>query len=578
MDFAQHLKSQVDIANVVGEYVRLRRVGNRYTGLCPFHNEKTPSFSIYADHQFYKCFGCDAKGDVFNFVMQIEGLSFWEALKKLADQNGIPLPKQSLASDDVTKLRAALYEMHEIAADHFRDNLAGSGGASTRAYLKQRGVTEESIRLFGIGLAESGGRLTRLLESRRFTKEQMEESGLVGRREDGSLYDRFRNRLMFPIHSETGKVIAFGGRALDPEDKAKYMNSPETKIYKKSHVLYNLNRAKKNAMQTDRMVLVEGYMDVIGATQAGVPEAVAPCGTALTNEQIRAMKRHSQNLHLNFDPDAAGSKAAERSIHLLLDESMRVRVVELEGGLDPDEYCKEHGAEAYRERVDNSKSYFYWLADRARGKFNMREPQGRVDAFQSLLPAIQGLSNQLERGVVATDLAGYLGIESGLVLDHFRKMAADRVQRPPLPKTEPTAHSTDCILLPLLLTNDEARSQLIGALRDMTAQRQGNTGPIYETIMAMHEAGEPISFNTVHDRVPAAQQGLLQAIVLEAASSGLTLEDGLACIAAWRREIDAETQRDLKAQVKQAEREGRMEDALRLMQKLGKPPNPGRPL
>jgi DNA primase len=331
-------------------------------------------------------------------------------------------------------------------------------------------------------------------------------------------------------------------------------------------------------MQTDRMVLVEGYMDVIGATQAGVPEAVAPCGTALTNEQIRAMKRHSQNLHLNFDPDAAGSKAAERSIHLLLDESMRVRVVELEGGLDPDEYCKEHGAEAYRERVDNSKSYFYWLADRARGKFNMREPQGRVDAFQSLLPAIQGLSNQLERGVVATDLAGYLGIESGLVLDHFRKMAADRVQRPPLPKTEPTAHSTDCILLPLLLTNDEARSQLIGALRDMTAQRQGNTGPIYETIMAMHEAGEPISFNTVHDRVPAAQQGLLQAIVLEAASSGLTLEDGLACIAAWRREIDAETQRDLKAQVKQAEREGRMEDALRLMQKLGKPPNPGRPL
>src|SRR5271168_4072621 len=210
------------------------------------------------------------------------------------------------------------------------------------------------------------------------------------------------------------------------------MNSPETEIYKKSHVLYNLNRAKKTAMQSDRMVLVEGYMDVIGATQAGVIESVATCGTALTNEQIRAMKRHSQNLHLNFDPDAAGSKAAERSIKLLLDESMRVRVVELEGGLDPDEYCKAHGAEAYRTRVDGAKSYFYWLADRARGKFNMREPLGRTDAFQSLLPAIQGLGNELERYSVANDLAAYLGVEPGLVLKHFRKMAADRVDRPAL--------------------------------------------------------------------------------------------------------------------------------------------------
>src|SRR5580704_7773179 len=348
MEFAQHVKSQVDIVAVVSEYVRLRRVGNRLTGLCPFHNEKTPSFNIRADHQFFRCFGCDAKGDVLDFVMMIEGITFWEALKKLAELNGIPLPKQSLASDDVTKLRAALYEMHEIAADHFRDNLAGNAGASTRAYLKQRGVAEESVRQFGIGLAESGQRLLRIFESRRFSKEQMEASGLVGRRDDGSLYDRFRNRLMFPIHSESGKVIAFGGRTLDPNDPAKYMNSPETEIYKKSHILYNLNRAKKTAMQTDRMVLVEGYMDVIGATQAGVIEAVATCGTALTTEQIRAMKRHSQNLHLNFDPDAAGSKAAERSIKLLLDESMRVRIVELEGGLDPDEFSKVHGAEAYR--------------------------------------------------------------------------------------------------------------------------------------------------------------------------------------------------------------------------------------
>ncbi len=570
MEFAQHLKAQVDIVNVVSEYVRLRRIGNRLTGLCPFHNEKTPSFSIRADHQFFRCFGCDAKGDVLNFVMMIEGITFWEALKKLAEQNGIPLPKQSLASDDTTKLRAALYEMHEIAADHFRENLFGNAGASTRAYLKQRGVTEESVHQFGIGLADSGARLQRLLEARRFSKEQMEASGLVGRREDGSLYDRFRKRLMFPIHSETGKIIGFGGRALDPDEAAKYMNSPETEIYKKSQILFNLNRAKKTAMQTDRIVLVEGYMDVIGATQAGVVEAVATCGTALTTQQIRAMKRHSQNLHLNFDPDSAGTKAAARSIDLLLEESMRVRVVELEGGLDPDEFCKEHGAETYRARVDNAKSYFYWLADRARGKFNMRDPLGRTDAFQSLLPAIQGLGTEIERYTVANDLAGYLGVEAGLVLQHFKKMAADRVERRPLPRAELTAHSTDRILLPLLLQNDDARPQLVAALRDMTAPRMGATGPLYVTIMAMHEAGESISFVTVHERLPEGLRKLLEDIVLKDDITVATLEDGLACIEAWRRESQGEAERDLKAQIRQAEREGRFDDALRLMTLLKK--------
>ena len=314
MDVAQQIKAQLDIVRVISDYVpRLRRFGNRYSCLCPFHNEKTPSFSVYADHQFYKCFGCDAKGDVFSFVMAIENITFWEALKKLAEQNGIPLPKQSHATDDKTRLRGIIRDMHEIAVEHFRANLSGPTGATVRAYLKQRGVTQASAQSFQIGLSDGGGRaLLRVLEQRGFKPDQMVDSGLIGRSEDGSLYDRFRNRLMFPIHDESGKVIAFGGRALDPENKAKYLNSPETEIYKKSNVLYNLNRAKQAAVKADRMVMVEGYMDVIGATQAGVAEVVAPCGTALTVEQIRAMKRHSANLHLNFDPDAAGEKAAER--------------------------------------------------------------------------------------------------------------------------------------------------------------------------------------------------------------------------------------------------------------------------
>jgi len=570
MEFKERLREQVDIVHVVGEYVRLRRVGKRYSGLCPFHNEKTPSFSVSQEHQYFRCFGCDAKGDVFKFVELIEGLTFFEALKKLADQHGIALPKQSLASDDETRLRAALYEMHEIAANQFRSNLAGSQGSAARQYLAKRGVSEAAVQQFGLGFADGPRRsLLRILETRGFKPEQMEASGLVGQRDDGSFYDRFRNRLMFPIQNESGKVIAFGGRALDPEDKAKYLNSPETKIYRKSNVLYNLHRAKDTAMKLDRIVLVEGYMDAIGASQAGVTEVVASCGTALTVEQIRAMKRHSLNLHLNFDPDAAGAKASERSVKLLLDESMKVRIVELEGGLDPDEYCKQHGAEAYGQRVAGAKTYFYWLADRARTKFNMREPQGRMDAFQSLVPAIQDLSDKLARATYAIDLAGYLGVEPGMVQEHFRKLSNDRVDRTPAAKIDPT-RATDRILLPLLVNDEEARAQLVEQLRDLPALKQLITAPIFETLIAMHDAGETISFNTLHERVHPSVQENLAAVVLDSGAGAVTLEDGLACVEALRRAERERLIRELKLQIKSAEREGRINEALDLAHQLSK--------
>lgn len=569
MEFKEQLRAQVDIIRVASDYVRLRRAGKHYSGLCPFHNEKTPSFSISQEHQYFRCFGCDAKGDVFTFVMLIEGLTFWEALKKLADQHGIALPKQSLASDEETRLRAQLYEMHEIAFEHFRRNLAASAGESVRAYVANRGVAAATAEKFGLGLADGSGRaLLRLLEQRGFKPEQFEASGLVGRRDDGSFYDRFRNRLIFPIQNESGKVIAFGGRALNPEEKAKYLNSPETKIYKKSHVLYNLNRAKESAMKLDRIVLVEGYMDVIGAWQAGVTEVVASCGTALTTEQIRAMKRHSQNLHLNFDPDAAGANAAERSIKLLLDENVRIRIVELEGGLDPDEYCKQHGAETYRQRITGAKTYFYWLADRARARFNMHEPQGRMDAFQFLLPPIQGLNDKIERATVANDLASYLGVPPGLVLDHFRKVAAERVERTPAPKQDPS-RATDRILLPLLLKDTDVRSQLLGPLREIPALRQMATWPIFDALLTMHDGGETISFNTLHARLDSSQQDILAAIVLDAGSAAeTTVEDGLACVDALRRNDREAMVRELKSRIKSAEREGRLSDALALMQQL----------
>ncbi len=352
-----------------------------------------------------------------------------------------------------------------------------------------------------------GASLLRIFEKQGFTAEQMEHSGLLGRREDGSFYDRFRNRLMFPIHNESGKMIAFGGRALDPADEAKYMNSAETPIYKKSAVLYNLHRAKEGIRKAERSVLVEGYMDVIGVSAAGVREVVASCGTALTAQQVQALRRHADKIVVNFDPDAAGANAAERSINLLLDESMHVRIVELEGGLDPDEYCKERGAEAYRGKLDKAQSYFYWLADRARAKFDLRTAEGRVAGFQFLLPAIQRLPEKIERVAVANDVAGYLGVDAGLVLENFRKAAMDRRDKRVAPVREPL-RADEKILLNLLVSNGEARQELVPRLEQLPALEQFATRRIFKALFALQAGGQ-----VDYERVARAPGGRRSGII-----------------------------------------------------------------
>src|ERR1700688_3979536 len=356
MDFAEQLKSSVDIVKTIGEYVRLKRTGTtgRYMGLCPFHTEKTPSFIVNATMQRFKCFGCGVGGDIFEFVMVLERISFVEALKLLAERNGITMPKREYSDPD-SKLRGALMEMHEIAASTFQANLDSPNGAEARNYLTGRAVNSEQIGESGLGISDPGGQQLVRKFAERFAPEHLEQSGLVMKRQDGSgWFDRFRGRLMFPIHNESGKVIGFGGRALRSGDEPKYLNSPETALYRKSYVLYNLHRAKDAIRKTDYSVLVEGYMDVIGVYSAGVRNVVASCGTALTNTQVRALKRHADRIVVNFDPDTAGATAAEKSIQMLLDEGLHVRVLELEGDLDPDEYVKENGADAYRTRLEEA--------------------------------------------------------------------------------------------------------------------------------------------------------------------------------------------------------------------------------
>jgi DNA primase len=575
MDFVEHLKSSIDIVKVVGEYVRLRRVGGspRYMGLCPFHTEKTPSFSVHQAHQFYKCFGCGAGGDVLKFVMELEGLSFYEALRLLAERNGIPMPKRAEYSDEETKLRAAIYRMHEIAAAAFQSNLGAPSGADAREYLARRGVSPEIAAEFALGYSERSGQdLARRFEREGFPPDQLEVSGLLLKRQDGSgFFDRFRGRLMFPLHNETGKIIGFGGRALSAQDEPKYLNSPETPVYRKSYVLYNLHRAKEAIRKSDRAILVEGYMDVIGVWSGGVREVVATCGTALTGMQVKTLKRHSDRIVVNFDPDVAGSSAAERSIQTLLEEGVHIRVLELEGGHDPDEYVRTVGAAIYREKVEQAPGYFHWLADRARAKHDMRTAEGRVAALQFLLPAVRRVSDKLERATIAGDLASYLGVEPGIVLDHFRRAAAERREEGLRQAREPV-RAVEKILLNAMLASEEAREETTPRLRETPELERFQTRRIFEALFALHAGGREFRFSELEARLEERDKSLLSSVVFAEDVGGEAdpVEQARACMARLEAEARESEKAGLRAKVKEAERAGDLSEALRLTGELSR--------
>jgi DNA primase len=580
MEFVEQLKSSLDIVKVVGEYVRLRPRGpGRFAGLCPFHQEKTPSFTVNQTRQIYKCFGCGAGGDLFKFVMEHDGLTFWEAVMLLAERNGIPLPRRTDYGDAESKLRGAVFEMHQIACDLFRASLRGPQGAEARTYLERRGVSAELVETFQLGFAEpSGQALARRLGESRFPAGALEASGLLRKRPEGGYYDSFRGRLMFPIHNESGKVIGFGGRSLREGDEPKYLNSPETPVYRKTSVLYNLHRARDAMRRAGRAVLVEGYMDVIGAYAAGVKEAVASCGTALTAAQVRAIHRHADAVIVNFDPDAAGASAAERAVQLFLDEGVHVRVLSLGGGevkLDPDEFVKRFGAAAYLEKLESAPGYFHWLADRARARFDMNSAEGRTDAFKFLLPAVQKVNGRLERAAIAADLAAYLGVEAGLVLEQFKKAARDRGGPAPQPAAGPAIPPLERILLNAALDSDRVRTELLAAM-DPALIATLQTREIFENLQHV-QSGDPARlFAELEGRLGEAARELLhQAAAADDTGEGgsdpdLVWQQAEACV----RRLEADHRKrklaELRSRVKTAEREGRVEEALAWIAELHK--------
>jgi DNA primase len=440
-NFSQLVKQQADIVRIFGEYLKLRKSGANWSALCPFHKEKSGSFYVYPANASYYCFGCKEHGDVFDFVMKMESVTFPEAVRAVATKMNIPLPAREFNSPEEAKnagLRKQLVDAHEAATQYFQQNLKSPEAARAREYLSARGVTAQTIETFRIGYAPESFNDMRDRLGKFFSEEVLRASGLFSSKEqeDGSagpMYARFRKRITFPINNEQGKPIAFTARALDSADtdaKAgpKYLNSPETPLYTKGHVLFNLDKAKAAIKAQDAALLVEGQMDCISAYMAGVQNVIATSGTAFTEHQVRTLARFTKRVWLNFDPDNAGMIAAEKTLSLMIEEGFEPRVITLEGGLDPDRYIRDRGVEAYANAVKSAERYADFLIERARKEFGTRTAEAKVKAMNFLLPHIRRVPNALIRNEFATNAAQKLGIESSIMLREIKQAAQQRLE------------------------------------------------------------------------------------------------------------------------------------------------------
>jgi DNA primase len=533
-DFAYTVKQQADIVRIVGDYIKLKKAGaQNYSGLCPFHGEKTPSFSVHATRQFYHCFGCGVSGDVFSFVQKIENITFPESVRLVAQKLGIALPKATYANEGEAKearLRGQLLDVHERAVSFFQDRLRSSEGARAREYLSGRGLNEEMIAKFRIGFAPDSGFLLRDRLKNEFSEDVLRESGLFSWKQDAgqqsdsrqqnprsldsggtsasghstsarddneetgkpeariqkpeaavqAMYSKFRNRVMFPIASDAGKVIAFTGRTLATDEKAgpKYLNSPETPIYSKSKVLFNLDLAKEWIRKFDYAILVEGQMDCISVFAAGFHNVIASSGTAFTELQAKLLARFSKNAVVNFDPDTAGAKATERTLGLLVEEEFTIKVLTLEQGFDPDLFIRRKGKDAYQDALRHSQKYFDYLIERARAQFPLRNAESKVKAVNYLLPHIQRIPSRIVRDELSHEIAQKLAIDSAVLRQELRHAAGTRSTSAVKAPAEAQITDAEKILVRALASarqitsNEEHISQRDGAEEEFDPARQ----------------------------------------------------------------------------------------------------------
>ena len=473
--FVDEVRRAADIVRVISEHVALRKMGTSWKGLCPFHQEKTPSFNVRSEPAIFHCFGCGAGGDVFKFLMLFERVSFPEAVEVLARRHSIAVPESRYEVAPDRKEREELLAVMEAAAQHFERTLWTAPGQKAREYLLGRGFKKETLEKIRAGAARDSWEDLQGALRGKFSPGVLLTAGLVLDRQDKSgQYDRFRNRAMFSILNESGKVVAFGARSLDGSEP-KYLNSPETPAYQKSRTLYGLSWAKEKIRQEGRIVLMEGYLDVARAHEAGITEAVATCGTALTASHARLVHRFSERVILNFDQDEAGQKAARKSFDVLIEEGLRVQVVELPAGEDPDTYLKSAGAEAYRERLAAAPDAIEWLMRRGAVEHDLSSPVGKGAYIDSIIPTLSKVESAVERAAWLRRVAERAGIDEASARDEMKRFmgganngprAVREAQAPAAPVPVTALLSAEKCFLSLLLQGAEGINEALGELTD----------------------------------------------------------------------------------------------------------------
>jgi DNA primase len=548
-DFIESVRNAGDIVRLISEYVPLKPAGSRLKGLCPFHEEKTPSFSVDPGRQLFYCFGCQTGGDIFKFAMLYEKMPFPEAVEFLAKRWGVPIPVRSQPKADGPAER--VLQMNDAAQAFFRSRLSHAQvGAACRSYVERRGIDETIADKLGLGYAPDEWEATRVhLLSRRFKPDEILKGGLALPRKSGSgAYDRFRNRLVFPIRSVNGRTVAFGGRALG-DAEPKYINSPETPAYKKGEHLYGLDLASTAIRRAGFAIIVEGYLDLAAVLQAGFENVVASLGTAFTTSQARLLARYCNRVFFSYDGDAAGASATARSLDLLLARGFEVRVVELPGGQDPDDYIRSNSAEAYGRLLEEAPEYIEFIIRREARRADLNRIDSKVAAVNAVLPHLAKLGGAVERGGWAARLADALHIESDLVLQELR--AAVRSSRPrirqPVAAEQPPSDA-EIRLVSLLLASDEEREGWVAGERDLSDLEGTRVLPIVRTIVDLAQQAAQVDYPTVMDAMTDDEdRDLLTRIAFrDEPEEGPTVED---CLSALRRQKLTREGKTLRRQI-----------------------------
>ncbi|MFL6215292.1 MAG: DNA primase [Blastocatellia bacterium] len=519
--FADDVKNQSDIVRVISDYVSLKKRGANHMACCPFHSEKTPSFSVSQPKGLYKCFGCGAGGSVFDFVMRIEGCQFPEAVRIVAEKSGIPIPAVD-ETEDYKKTqhdRDVVLRLNDLAAKFFEMNLLDDdAGATARAYVESRGISDETRALFRLGYApDSWDALIHFLRGNGASDEDLTISGLVVPKDTGGFYDRFRGRLMFPIADSQGRVLAFGGRVMG-EGEPKYLNSPETAVYTKGRNLYGLAYSKNDIRNAGYAILVEGYLDCIIPYQAGIHNIVASLGTALTDSQVRLLRRYmdAPQIIVNFDPDSAGQNATMRSIEMLLIEGFKVNILKMPTDDDPDEYVRAYGGDAFRALLKTTQPYIEYIIDMTIAKHDITRPAGKVEAVNAIMPHLARMRDKVARADYSDQIANRLKVDSRVIRDEMRRVAVNRQQTLDPKRLRAAADVTQAErqLLELILAHGDVRRAIVTNLQQEDYADLA-MGAVFAAVVQVEREGLEPDFDNISARLESEEErAMLPALLM----------------------------------------------------------------